>query len=102
MPVVGPGGWYVDAAHGHTVSAAGDGVIRSESLTRLDEHVLATRAVWTLTAEGQRVAGQLRAFKAAGGSWHHFMPGNTSSCGDGDAAHTGIVITSPRPRPDMG
>jgi hypothetical protein len=51
--------------------------------------VLATRAVWTLTAEGHRVAGELRAHKAAGGAWHDFMPSNTRSCGDGDAAHTG-------------
>jgi hypothetical protein len=77
-------------------------VIRPELVTGLDEQVLATRAVWTLTADGQRVADQLRAFKAAGGAWHDFMPSNTRSCGDGDAAHTGIVITSPRPRPDMG
>jgi hypothetical protein len=73
MPVVGPGGWYVDAAYGYTVSA-GSGVIRPEFVTGLDEHVLATRAVWTLTADGQRVAGELRAFKAAGGSWHNFVP----------------------------
>jgi hypothetical protein len=58
MPVVGAGGWYVDAAHGYTVSAA-DGVIRPELVTGLDEHVLATRAVWALTANGHRVAGQL-------------------------------------------
>jgi hypothetical protein len=75
MPVVGPGGWYVDATYGYTVSAAG-GVIRPGSVTGLDEQVLATRAVWTLTAEGQRVAGQLRAFKAAGGGWHNFVPSN--------------------------
>jgi hypothetical protein len=90
MPVVGPGGWYVDAAHGYTVSTAG-GVIRPELVTGLDEHVLATRAVWTLTAEGHRVAGELRAFKAAGGAWHHFMPSNAKSCSDGDAAYTGPV-----------
>jgi hypothetical protein len=66
MPVVGPGGWYVDAAYGYTVSAAG-GVIRPGFVTGLHEHVLATRAVWTLTADGRRVGGQLRAHKAAGG-----------------------------------
>jgi hypothetical protein len=88
MPVVGPGGWYVDAAHGHTVSAA-DGVIRPGFVTGLDEHVLATRAVWTLTAEGHRIAGELRAFKAAGGAWHNFVPSNTRPGDDGDAAHTG-------------
>jgi hypothetical protein len=91
MPVIGPGGWYVDAAHGYTVSASG--VIRPELVTGLDEHVLATRAVWTLTADGQRVAGQLRAFKAAGGSWHNFMPSNTSSRDDGDAANTGPIAS---------
>ena len=90
MPVVGPGGWYVDAAHGYTTSAA-DGVIRPGFVTGLDEHVLATRAVWTLTGEGRRVAAELRAFKAAGGAWHHFMPRNTRSRGDGDAADTGPV-----------
>jgi hypothetical protein len=91
MPVVGPGGWYVDAAHGYTVSAA-DGVIRPERMTGLDKHVLATRAMWTLTVEGHRVAGQLRAHKAAGGSWHHFTPSNTRSRGD-DAAHTGPIAS---------
>jgi hypothetical protein len=61
-------------------------------VTGLDEHVLATRAVWTLTADGHRVASQLRAFKAAGGAWHNFTPNNTSSRGD-DAAHTGPIAS---------
>lgn len=76
MPVVGPGGWYVDAAYGRTVSG-GDGVIRPEFVTGLDEHRLATRAVWQLTAEGQRIAAQLRAHKATGGVWHNFTPSAT-------------------------
>jgi hypothetical protein len=75
MPVVGASSWYVDAAHGHTVTAAGE-VIRPEFVTGLDEKVLATRAVWTLTEDGHRVAGEPRAFKAPGGSWHTFVPSN--------------------------
>jgi hypothetical protein len=78
MPVVGPGGWYVNAAHGRTVSTAGD-VIRPEFVTGLDEKVLATRAVWTLAQDGHRVAGDLRAFKAAGGSRHTFVPSTGTS-----------------------
>jgi hypothetical protein len=101
MPVVGAGGWYVDAAHGYTVSAAG-GVIRPESVTGLDEQVLATRAVWTLTADGLRVAGELRAFEAAGGALHDFMPRNTRSCGDGGPAHTGPVARRLRRRAARG
>lgn len=78
MPVVGDGGVYVDAAHGHPVTALpGGDRIRPGFVTGLDEKVLATRAVWTLTPDGHRVAGQLRAHKAAGGAWHNFTPGTT-------------------------
>lgn len=73
MPVVN-NGVFVDAAYGRPVSAGTGEVIRPEFVTGLDEKVLATRSVWTLTALGQHVAQQLRAHKAAGGNWHNFAP----------------------------
>jgi hypothetical protein len=53
--------------------------VRPESVTGLDEKALATRAVWTLTAEGHRIAGELRAYKAAGGPWHNFVPSSAGA-----------------------
>ena len=40
----------------------------------MDELVLMAVAVFTLTPEGQRVAGQLRAHKGNGGNYHEFTP----------------------------
>lgn len=43
-------------------------------VTGLVESELMTRATYYLTEAGQAVAGELRAFKGAGGTWRRFVP----------------------------
>lgn len=54
--------------------------IAANFVTGLDEKVLATYAKWSLTDRGWEVAGQLRRWRAEGGTMHSFEPAY-ASCG---------------------